>query len=51
MVVNLVLSIDPLRIACGDVMMPETAWERYSHAHLGSSVSEFLLACERGEVD
>jgi hypothetical protein len=45
------LNIAPLRVGCEGVVMFGTACERYNHAHPGASFSEFLLACQHGDVE
>jgi hypothetical protein len=44
-VARLVLDVPPLNIGCDGVIVPGSAWERYSFAYLGASVSDFLYAC------
>jgi hypothetical protein len=39
-----VLDVPPMNIGCDGVVVPGSAWERYSFAHPGASVSDFLYA-------
>jgi hypothetical protein len=39
-----VLDVSPMNIGCDGIIMPGYAWETYSFAHSGASVSDFLYA-------
>ncbi|RLM56270.1 hypothetical protein C2845_PM10G10230 [Panicum miliaceum] len=41
-----VLDVPPMNIICDGVIVPGSAWERYSFAHPGASVSKKSLVCQ-----
>jgi hypothetical protein len=44
MVARPVLDVPLMNISCDGVIVPGSAWERYSFAHPEASVSDFLYA-------